>query len=169
MIHLRTFNLEKIDKIRHYSLLMALDRDKQVQGYISHHLFSWLADQHYSSEDIEVGKAYVLVRENQYVGVVGSLHFSPEGILEVWYAISRHVRKMGYGEKILAEITPHLVENVEGLQDIELRIAHDNLASRRVAELNGYLLVDRDDGVDIYRYFGEKNTSLDDTREGRSK
>lgn len=56
-----------------------------------------------------------------------------------------------------------------GLQDVELRIAHDNLASRRVAELNGYLLVDRDDGVDIYRYFGEKNTSLDDTREGRSK
>ena len=38
-----------------------------------------------------------------------------------------------------------------------------------MAELNGYLLVDRDDGVDIYRYFGEKNTSLDDTREGRSK
>lgn len=38
-----------------------------------------------------------------------------------------------------------------------------------VAELNGYLLVARDDGVDIYRYFGEKNTSLDDTREVRSK
>lgn len=38
-----------------------------------------------------------MVRENQYVGVVRSLHFSPEGILEVWYAIFRHVRKMEYG------------------------------------------------------------------------
>lgn len=74
-----SFNFEKIDRSLHYSLLMALDRDKQVQGDISHHLFSL------------------------------------------------------------------------------------------VAELNGYLLVARDDGVDIYRYFGEKNTSLDDTSEVRSK
>lgn len=73
-----SFNLEKINRSLRYSLLMALDRDKQ-EGYISHHLFSL------------------------------------------------------------------------------------------VVELNGYLLVDRDDGVDIYRYFGEKNTSLDDTREVRSK
>ena len=40
MINLRTINLEKVDKIRHYNLIMKLNRDKGVNDYISHNFIS---------------------------------------------------------------------------------------------------------------------------------
>ena len=49
MIKLRTFNLEKIDKIKHYDLLMKLSRDESVQEYISHNFIRFVDK--YQSED----------------------------------------------------------------------------------------------------------------------
>ena len=109
MIHLRTFNLEKIDKIRHYSLLMALDRDKQVQGDISHHLFSWLTDQILRL----VRLMYWFVRISMLVLFV-VFTFRLRGFWRYGMLFSvMFVRwSMRDGEKILAEITPHLIENL---------------------------------------------------------
>ena len=58
----------------------------------------------------------------------------------------------------LAKITPYLIEHVQGLNDIELKIDKNNKASKKVAERNGYLLEesDKDLGIDIYHYFGRK-------------
>lgn len=159
MIHLRTLNLEKVSEIEHYDLIRNLERDSKVQQYISKDLSRWLSKHQAASEDkIEIGKSYVIEKDNHYIGIVGSLSFSNEGILEVWYAIKKNFREKGYGEKILAEITPYLIEHVQGLNDIELKIDKNNKASKKVAERNGYLLEesDKDLGIDIYHYFGRK-------------
>ncbi len=159
MIHLRTFNLEKIDEIKHYDLLMNLDRDAKVKGYISQNFLEWIEKQQSISDDkIELGKSYVIEKDNKYIGIVGSLNFSSTGILEVWYTIKKNLREKGYGEKILAEITPYLIENVQGLNDIELKIDKKNKASQKVALRNGYILEDEDktNNMDIYHYFGRK-------------
>lgn len=159
MIHLRTLNLEKVSEIKHYDLIRNLERDSKVQQYISKDLPRWLSKHQAESEDkIEIGKSYVIEKDNHYIGIVGSLSFSNEGILEVWYAIKKKFREKGYGEKVLAEITPYLIEHVQGLNDIELKIDKNNKASKKVAERNGYLLEesDKDLGIDIYHYFGRK-------------
>lgn len=159
MIHLRTLNLEKVSEIEHYDLIRNLERDSKVQQYISKDLSRWLSKHQAESEDkIEIGKSYVIEKDNHYIGIVGSLSFSNEGILEVWYAIKKNFREKGYGEKILAEITPYLIEHVQGLNDIELKIDKNNKASKKVAERNGYLLEesDKDLEIDIYHYFGRK-------------
>ena len=159
MIHLRTLNLEKVSEIEHYDLIRNLERDSKVQQYISKDLPRWLSKHQAESEDkIEIGKSYVIEKDNHYIGIVGSLSFSNEGILEVWYAIKKNFREKGYGEKILAEITPYLIDHVQGLNDIELKIDKNNKASKKVAERNGYLLEesDKDLEIDIYHYFGRK-------------
>lgn len=159
MIHLRTLNLEKVSEIEHYDLIRNLERDSKVQQYISKNLPRWLSKHQAESEDkIEIGKSYVIEKDNHYIGIVGSLSFSNEGILEVWYAIKKNFREKGYGEKVLAEITPYLIEHVQGLNDIELKIDKNNKASKKVAERNGYLLEesDKDLEIDIYHYFGRK-------------
>lgn len=161
MIHLRTMDLEKIDMMKHYGLLMSLQRDEKVYGYISKNLIAWLEKHQAVSEDkIEVNKSYVICKDNHYIGVIGSLNFSNAGILEIWCAIQNNLRGKGYGEKILAEITPYLIEHVDGLNDIELKINRNNLSSKRVAEKNGYNLVKDNMGlnhdIDVYRYFERK-------------
>ena len=159
MIHLRTLNLEKVSEIEHYDLIRNLERDSKVQQYISKNLPRWLSKHQAESEDkIEIGKSYVIEKDNHYIGIVGRLSFSNEGILEVWYAIKKNFREKGYGEKVLAEITPYLIEHVQGLNDIELKIDKNNKASKKVAERNGYLLEesDKDLEIDIYHYFGRK-------------
>ena len=91
MIHLRTLNLEKVSEIEHYDLIRNLERDSKVQQYISKDLPRWLSKHQAESEDkIEIGKSYVIEKDNHYIGIVGSLSFSNEGILEVWYAIKKN-------------------------------------------------------------------------------
>ncbi len=158
MIKLRNFNLEKIDKIKHYSLLMKLNRDKNINKYISHNFISFLDKHEAESDDkMEIGKAYVVNKDKKNIGVVGTLDMSSTGVVEVWYSIDKDLREKGYGEKVLAQVTPYLIENIKGLNDIELKIDKNNKASKKVALRNGYILDDEDKelGIDIYHYFGK--------------
>lgn len=154
MIRLRTFNLEKIDKIKHYDLLMKLSRDESVQEYISHNFIRFIDKYQSEDEKIAPNKSYVVKKDKQNIGVVGTLNLSSVGELEIWYAIDKDLRGEGYGEKVLAEVTPYLIENVSNLEDIELRIKKKNLASKKIAENNGYILEYDDNDTDIYHYFG---------------
>ena len=97
---------------------------------------------------------YVVKKDKQSIGVVGTLNLSSVGKLEIWYAIDKDLRGEGYGEKVLAEITPYLIENVSDLEDIELKIKKKNLASKKIEENNGYILDDENNDTDIYHYFG---------------
>lgn len=158
MIKLRNFNLEKIDKIKHYSLLMKLNRDKNINKYISHNFISFLDKHEAKSDDkMEIGKAYVVNKDKKNIGVVGTLDMSSTGVVEVWYSIDKDLREKGYGEKVLAQVTPYLIENIKGLNDIKLKIDKNNKASKKVALRNGYILDDEDKelGIDIYHYFGK--------------
>lgn len=154
MIKLRTFNLEKIDMIKHYGLLMKLNRDEAIQEYISHNFVRFVDKYQVEDEKIAPNKAYVVKKAKQNIGVVGTLNLSSVGKLEIWYAIDKDLRGEGYGEKVLAEITPYLIENVSDLEDIELKIKKKNLASKKIAENNGYILADENNDTDIYHYFG---------------
>ena len=158
MIKLRNFNLEKIDKIKHYSLLMKLNRDKNINKYISHNFISFLDKHEAKSDDkMEIGKAYVVNKDKKNIGVVGTLDMSSTGVVEVWYSVDKDLRGKGYGKKVLAQVTPYLIENIKGLNDIELKIDKNNKASKKVALRNGYILDDEDKelGIDIYHYFGK--------------
>ena len=158
MINLRTINLEKVDKIKHYNLIMKLNRDKGVNDYISHDFISFLDKYAAETDDkMEIGKCYVVNKDKKNIGVVGTLDMSSTGVVEVWYSIDKDLRGKGYGEKVLAQVTPYLIENIKGLNDIELRINKNNKASKKVAEKNGYDLYyeDKDFGIDIYHYFGK--------------
>jgi len=97
---------------------------------------------------------FVVERDGKYIGFVGSLDFTNDGIMEIWYAINKNLRGRGYGEKVLAEITPYLIEHVDGLKDIELNIDKSNKGSIKVAERNGYVFDHEEDGYMTYYYFG---------------
>ena len=158
MIQLRTFNLQKINEIEHYVLIKSLSRDPGVMKYIAKDFSAWVKKQQsVDDKKIEIGKSYVIEKDGKYVGIIGSLNFSSDGILELWCAIQNNLRGNGYGEKVLAEITPYLIEHVEGLNDINLKIDVKNKGSQIVAERNGYIrsgtLEDFDD-VENWYYFG---------------
>ena len=106
---------------------------------------------------MEIGKAYVVNKDKKNIGVVGTLDMSSTGVVEVWYSVDKDLRGKGYGEKVLAQVTPYLIENIKGLNDIELKIDKNNKASKKVALRNGYILDDEDKelGMDIYHYFGK--------------
>ena len=95
MIKLRNFNLEKIDKIKHYSLLMKLNRDKNINKYISHNFISFLDKHEAKSDDkMEIGKAYVVNKDKKNIGVVGTLDMSSTGVVEVWYSVDKEEKVM---------------------------------------------------------------------------
>ena len=167
MIHLRTLNLQKIDEIEHYCLIQSLARDKDVTGYIAANFPEWLKKQQSENEEkIEIGKSYVIEKEGKYLGIVGSLEFSNDGILEVWYTIKKNLRGRGYGEKILGEITPHLIEHVNGVNDILLKIDERNYASKKVAARNGYIenSSKKENGVESWYYFGQDDIKKEVTK-----
>ena len=137
---------------------MKLNRDKNINKYISHNFISFLDKHEAKSDDkMEIGKAYVVNKDKKNIGVVGTLDMSSTGVVEVWYSVDKDLRGKGYGEKVLAQVTPYLIENIKGLNDIELKIDKNNKASKKVALRNGYILDDEDKelGIDIYHYFGK--------------
>ena len=114
-----------------------------------------LEDYLYKDERNNISK--VVNKDKKNIGVVGTLDMSSTGVVEVWYSIDKDLRGKGYGEKVLAQVTPYLIENIKGLNDIELKIDKNNKASKKVALRNGYILDDEDKelGIDIYHYFGK--------------
>lgn len=172
MIHLRTMNLQKINELEHYSLIHSLARDENVTRYIAKDFPAWLKKQQSVGDDeIEVGKSYVIVKDHKYIGMIGSLAFSNDGILKLWYTIEKSLRGNGYGEKILAEITPYLIEHVDDLNDIQLEINKRNEASKKVALENGYVKNDseKDGDIENWYYFGWRAEHSKQNGKSRSK
>ena len=158
MIHLRTFNLEKINECKHYSLIKSMEMDDDVNRYVSKYFSSWIS--FYVSEGdevIELEKSYVIENNNKYVGFVGSLELSSDGVLEVWYALSKEYRNKGYGEKLLGEVTSYYIENVNGVNGICLNVDKYNIVSQKVAISNGYTKVSEEDDVYEYQYIKRKS------------
>ena len=79
------------------------------------------------------------------------------GELELWMALNPSDCGHGNGSRILAEITPYLIENIKGLNDIKIKIDKNNLPSKRNPIKVGYNYISTDaDGIETYKYFEER-------------
>lgn len=158
MIKFRKFSLEAYDKNRHYVLAKNLENDKMVQKYVSKRFVSWLDKMPEGNQGFEVDSPYVIVRDNNFVGILGTLDMSHDGVIDLWCAIDKSERNKGHADAILGEMTPYLIE--EGFSNIRLRINKNNIFSNKTAVGNGYIL-DRDDSSkdNVYYYFENSGKS----------
>ena len=157
MIKLRTLNLEALNckkETGHFRLKRRLSEDLEVNNYISKNFATWVKEPT-DNKEYEDGKTYVVDDHGKKIGMVGSIDFDKNGIIELWYTIDKEYRQSGYGEKLLAQITSYLIENVPGLNDIKLVINQNNIGSNKVAKYNGYNLTDENKGKNIYNYFAK--------------
>lgn len=157
MIHLRTLNLEPLDCYHqdgHYSLKRRLSEDKAVYDFVSKHFDEWVEEPE-NKTDFEIGKAYVVSDQDKKIAMIGSCQMDSNGIIDLWCAIDQKYRRQGYGEKILAQITEYLVENITNLTDIRLVINKINEGSNKVATYCGYQMVDQYNNNNVYQYFAK--------------
>ena len=156
MIQFRKFNLEAFDKNKHYTLIRKMSRDDKIKNFISHRFVNWVEDMPISKDNFEIGKPYVIVRDNKYIGILGTLDMSYDDIIDFWCAIDKDERSKGYGDVILREITNYLVEEHA---DVRLRINKRNKTSMNRAVKNGFILNEAESSAnkeeDIYYYFKE--------------
>lgn len=156
MIKFRRFNLEAYDKNKHYVLVRNLEMDDKVQSFVSKRFGSWLDKMPEGNEKFEVSRPYVIVRENRFVGILGTLDMSHDGIIDLWCVIDSRERNKGHADAMLGEMTLYLIE--EGFSNIRLRINKNNIFSNKTAISNGYIL-DKDETKNdnnIYYYFEKK-------------
>lgn len=157
MIQFRRFNLEAYDKNKHYVLVKKMERDKSVQEFISHRFSHWLDTMPKAKDDFQINRPYVIEKDNHYIGILGTLDMTNDGIIEFWCAIDKEERGKGYGDGILGEMTLYLVEE---FKDVRLKIKKWNKTSKNRAVGNGYVLDEyessKDKENDIYYYFGKK-------------
>ena len=158
MIKFRKFNLEEYDKKKHYVLVKNLERDEGIKEFITPRFVSWIDNMDKGNERFSVNTPYVIVRDNKYIGMLGALDMSYDGIVDFWCGIDSKERRKGYGDEILGEMTLYLAEN---FKDVRLKIKKWNKTSKNRAMGNGYVideLESREDREnDIYYYFGKKH------------
>lgn len=157
MIKFRRFNLEAYDKNKHYVLVKKMERDSDVQEFITHRFSRWIDAMPQEKEAFKVNSPYVIVKDNRYIGMLGTLDMTYDGIVDLWYAIDKNERGKGYGDGVLGEMTLYLVEE---FKDVRLKIKKWNKTSKNRAVGNGYVLDEvesiKDKENDIYYYFGKK-------------
>ena len=119
MIEFRRFNLEAYDKNKHYILMKNLSRDKGVYKFISKRFEEWLDEMPKEKGNFMIDCPYVVVKENKYIGMIGALNRTKDGIVDLWCAIDKSERNKGYAGSILGEMTIYLIES---FKDIRLRV-----------------------------------------------
>lgn len=167
MVKLRTFELKKVDIKRDFGLINNLSKNRGVCDYISRDFYGFIMEHLANRDDvIEPGGSYVVYKDGIDIGIIGSKLLSDDGILELWCAIKSDLRNKSYGSKLLWEITIYLIENIKGLEDIELKINKQNFPSIQVALNNGFVYrnEDKTNGLNIYRYFNNNDDSNTKTR-----
>ena len=127
MINLRTYNLEALDRDKHYKVISKLQYDSSSCKYVSRNIARWLNNKEPVSKDMfEIGKAYVLVKDNKYIGIIGAFKLDRNKVVELWCSILPDDRNKGHASKFLGEITMYLIDNVLDIDDIRLKINIDN-------------------------------------------
>lgn len=154
-IKLRTLELENLNlnDMDHYCLIKNNENDFTTKKYISNNLMKFVKEGN-DEYHFETGKTYILKDKRKLVGLIGTKKMRPNGVVELWCNIDKTFRGMGYGKKSLEEITPYMIENVDGLNDIELMINRSNYPSKHMAEEVGYIKTDDSGDINKYNYFG---------------
>lgn len=155
MIELRTLNLDKFDLNNddHNYTLKKISNDNLSRGFVSTNFERFIAEN--NNEEIKDGATFVLKDKDEIVGLIGTKKMDDRGFLEIWCSIDSEYRGKGYATKSLEQITPYLIENVTGLNDIKLVIDRRNIISKKVAESVGYTKTNENKEKEIYRYFGK--------------
>ena len=159
MLKFRNFNLEAYDKYKHYVLMRSLGDDENVKTFISKNFEEWL-DKMPRPDDksvFTIDCPYVIVKENKYIGMIGSMNKSRDGIIDLWCAIDKNERNKRNAGDILGKLSIYLVESYS---DIRLKIDKSNKYSKKSVLSNGYVLDEeesnKDKIYDTYYYFGKK-------------
>ena len=158
MIKFRRFNLEAYDKNKHYVLVKNLERNEGVLRFVSKRFEDWLNEMPVGDDSFEVNRPYVIVRDNKYVGILGTLDRSHDGIIDLWCAINSKERNKGHASDMLGEMSLYLIE--KDYANIRLRINKNNIFSNKTArgKRNGYVLNEKESLKDknVYYYFEKK-------------
>lgn len=84
-----------------------------------------------SSDSFEVGKAYLIIEEDQIIGLIRIFSYHEDGYINLQYAVSPSLRNKNYGTKILKEISHYFLKN--GIKCIDLDIDKTNIGSIKCA------------------------------------
>lgn len=156
-IKLRHFNFEALDfnNKEHYYIVNRLASEQSVKDYISYDFKNFVKEPK-KKEDIVSNGTYIIKKDDDIIGLVGTKELDNHGILELWMALNPSDSGHGNGTKILEEITPYLIEKVDNLNDIKFLINKNNIASKKASLKAGYNYVSTDEnGIETYRYFGK--------------
>lgn len=158
--NLVNYNLEALnlsDK-EHYHVVYRFSHDPKVIRFISPDFENFVKEP--DVKEMITDNATYVIRKNDdedIIGLVGSKALDEHGELELWMALNPSDCGHGNGSRILAEITPYLIENIKGLNDIKIKIDKNNLPSKRNPIKVGYNYISTDsDGIETYKYFEER-------------
>lgn len=158
MIEFRNFKLEAYDSKKHFVLVQRMKEDRGVYDFISQNFERWVEKMPVAKSGFEVNSPYVIVKDDKYIGMLGTFDRSNDGIVEFWYVIDKTERRKGYGDVILGEMTLYLIEE---FSDVRLKIKKANETSKNRAVGNGYILDKMESNAnkenDVYYYFGRKH------------
>ena len=136
------FDLVSYDPINseHFNLKLELRNDPNFKKYFGEFFLKNIDDIFAPSNDLEVGKAYVVLEKNQVIGMIRIFSCHSAGYMEIQYAIRPILRNQGYGSKVLKELTQYFLDNE--MVCISLDIDKNNVASIKCALNNGYAFED---------------------------
>ena len=136
-IDLETLSLHIIDKQNKNDLefVKKLFKDKDIKKWV--HGISNILNE--NKEQKLFGHGFIVKDNNDYIGYIGIGEFNEnEKCVYLRAGLDKDKVGMGYGKKILTEITEYIFSNFEEVADIKLKIDKNNKASLGTANSCGY-------------------------------
>lgn len=91
------------------------------------------------------GSGFIVKLNDEYIGYVGIGSFNEkERCVYLRAGISNDKTGLGYGKRILSEITNYIFSNYDMVENIKLKINKENIPSLRTANSCGYIWLNDD-------------------------
>ena len=137
MIKLDTLALLKFDKTNqvHKDYLKELINDESITSRFCGLLPMLMS----SSKDI-FERGYFVMDEDEFIGYIDiGAYNHQERSVYLRGAIVKQARGMGYGKKMLSEVTDHMLENYDNVDYVKLKSATDNTSAINTIESCGFV------------------------------
>jgi len=133
-INLETLILSSYDdnNKNHRLFKYGLSNDTEFQKYFGQFFMKNIDEIFAESESLEINKAYLIEEEKEVIGMIRIFEKRSNSI-NLQYAVSKEYRRLGYGKKILEEVTNFFIR-VENIDCIKLDIDKYNNGSIKCAE-----------------------------------
>lgn len=136
---LETLKLLSFDKnnLEHNVAKRKLLNDDEFKKYFGE-FFIKDADNYFNNSDkIELKKVYFIEEKDNIVGMIRFFSYHELGYVNIQYAVLPEYRCLGYGRKILSEMTKYIM-NDSNIKCIEADIDKTNIGSIKIATSLGY-------------------------------